>query len=310
MPTRSPSPDLLQLGRGVIRLALIVDGVRRPYRDLGNCDTLTVTTADTKLTKNSSRSGLATVYKEVTQERVVTVAIAGDEFDGDTLAAILQGEITDVAATAGDDVVDESIVLGGIGYGQVRVAHPLISAVTVKQAKTAAAAAVAGGGNTGDATVSSVTTPIGSVAQTITITATTTGGAGVGVASVVGSVSGALGSATVGTPFTSSQINFTLTHVATPLTEDDTYTVELTDSPVTHVVATDYTIVDATRGIIGLVEGGGIDPDFPLLVSYTWAAQAASRQIKGGTEQALEASIMFASDPAAGPSWDARFFRA
>lgn len=310
MPVRSPSPELLQLGRGIIRLAPHVDGVRLPFRDLGNCETLTVTTADTKLTKNSSRSGLATIYKELTQERVVTINITGDEFDGDTLAAILAGEVTDVAATVGAPVVDESHELGGKQYGSIKTTHPLISAVSVAQAKATAAAAVADGGNTGDATIDSVVTHVGSGAEIITIAATVTGADGVGEATVTGSVSGLLGTAIVGTLFESAVIDLRIVDGATtPLTAGDSYTIDLTAGTVVRTVADDYTIEDAARGLIGIVEGGAIDADAPILVSYTYASRAATRKIEGGTLNTQEATIMFAADNAAGPNWDATFFR-
>jgi hypothetical protein len=309
-PLRAPSPELLVLGRGILRLAPIVDGNRLPWRDLGNVENFTVSTADTKLTKNSSRSGLATVYKEVTSEREVTLSLTGNEFDLDNLAAILQGEVETVAAVTGSTVVDESIALNGRGYGLIQTAQRLISALTVEQAKATAAAAVADGGNVGTATITAVTTNIGSVTETITITATMTGGNGVGTASVTGSVSGALGTATVGTPFTSAPINFTITDAGmTDLTSGDEYTIALTGDVILHTVTTDYILTDAARGLITIVEGGGIDPDFPVLVSYTYASRDASRKVKGATLSTQECSIMFAADNAVGPNQDALFFR-
>jgi flagellar hook protein FlgE len=70
------------------------------------------------------------------------------------------------------------------------------------------------------------------VAQTITITATSAT-----QFTVVGSVSGALGSATVGTPFTSGQINFTIAAGLTPFTAGDTITVPTTPPTLGNVTA-------------------------------------------------------------------------
>lgn len=62
-----------------------------------------------------------------------------------------------------------------------------------------------------------------SVAQTITCTATSATSF-----SVVGSVSGSLGTATVGTPFTSAQIDFTITAGGTAYVAGDVWTISIT----------------------------------------------------------------------------------
>lgn len=135
MPMRSPSPDLLQLGRGIVRWAPIVAGVQGPFFDLGNVEQLTIATADTKLTKKSSRVAANVVYKEITSERDVTVTIQGDEFDAVTVAAILQGEREAVDETAGDTEAAEAITRG-VAVGELGItlelAHPLVSSVVLK----------------------------------------------------------------------------------------------------------------------------------------------------------------------------------
>jgi hypothetical protein len=136
MTTRSPSPELLQLGRGIIRWAPIVDGVRAPWLDMGNCESLNIATADTKIKKNNLRTSTISTYKEVTTEREVTLTIVGDEFDLDVLAAVMQGEVVTVAATAGGSVVAEALgqvtELGVI----LRLAKPLVDNVVLKQGMT------------------------------------------------------------------------------------------------------------------------------------------------------------------------------
>jgi flagellar hook protein FlgE len=80
-----------------------------------------------------------------------------------------------------------------------------------------------GSSNTGNGTISGVTQTAGATAQTITMTATSAT-----TFTVTGSVSGALGTATVGTPFTSGQLNFTIAAGATPFVAGDTISVATT----------------------------------------------------------------------------------
>ena len=94
---------------------------------------------------------------------------------------------------------------------------------------TAGVPAFAGVGN---GTISAVTAGAGSAAETVTITAVDATHF-----SVVGSVSGALGTATVGTPFTSGQLNFTLTAGATPFVAGDTFTVATTAGTLGNIAA-------------------------------------------------------------------------
>ncbi len=214
MSTRSPSPDLLQLGRGVIRWAPIVSGVRKPWLDMGNCESLTVGTADTKLTKNSSRVAATVVYKEITSERVVTLTIQGDEFNLDVLAAVLAGDIEEVAATAGGTITAEALGTPGELDVILKLAHPLVSSVVLKQGMT------------------------------------------------------------------------------------------------TFTAGDDYEVVDAQRGFVKLLADGDIDPDTAITADYTWDNAVAYKRIRGGTQNAVEASIYFAADNASGENRDLMAYRA
>jgi flagellar hook protein FlgE len=89
--------------------------------------------------------------------------------------------------------------------------------LTATTTPTAGAPAYTG---TGNGVMSAVTAGAASVAETITMTATSAT-----TFSVSGSVSGALGTATVGTPFTSGQIGFTITAGSTAFVAGDKFTV-------------------------------------------------------------------------------------
>jgi flagellar hook protein FlgE len=80
-----------------------------------------------------------------------------------------------------------------------------------------------GTNNTGNGTLSGLGATSATVAQTITLTATSAT-----QFSVVGSVSGNLGTATVGTAFTSGQIDFTINQGSTAFATGDTITVPTT----------------------------------------------------------------------------------
>lgn len=135
---RSPSPDLLTLGRGIVRWAPIVNGVRKPWLDMGNVEQFTIATADTKLTKKSSRVAANVIYKEITSEREITVTMQGDEFDTDVMAALLQGTISTVDGHAGGVVAAGAEVHDAPGELDViiQTEFPLISAVVIKQGAT------------------------------------------------------------------------------------------------------------------------------------------------------------------------------
>jgi flagellar hook protein FlgE len=80
-----------------------------------------------------------------------------------------------------------------------------------------------GANNVGNGTVSGLAVAAASVPQTITMTATSAT-----TFAVTGSVSGALGTATVGTPFTSGQLDFTIAAGSTAFATGDTITVPTT----------------------------------------------------------------------------------
>jgi flagellar hook protein FlgE len=86
--------------------------------------------------------------------------------------------------------------------------------------------------NVGNGTISAVTATAATVAQTVTMTATSAT-----TFSVVGSVSGALGTATVGTPFASGQMDFTIAAGSTAFATGDTITVPTTPVTLANVAA-------------------------------------------------------------------------
>jgi flagellar hook protein FlgE len=89
-----------------------------------------------------------------------------------------------------------------------------------------------GGANVGNGTVSGLAATSTTVPQTITMTATSAT-----QFTVVGSVSGALGTATVGTPFTSGQLDLTIAAGSTAFAAGDTITVPTTPFTLANITA-------------------------------------------------------------------------
>jgi hypothetical protein len=98
--------------------------------------------------------------------------------------------------------------------------------VPVQPAGPVAASPVAGTSNVGNATVSAVTPTSAAVSETITATADPLDTPQTWAVS--GSVSGPLGEATEGVPFTSSVIAFTINIGSTPTAGGDTFTIAVT----------------------------------------------------------------------------------
>jgi flagellar hook protein FlgE len=89
-----------------------------------------------------------------------------------------------------------------------------------------------GNANVGNGTISAEAATSATVAQTITMTATSAT-----TFAVVGSVSGALGTATVGTPFTSPQVDLTINQGSTAWATGDTITVPTTSLGLANIKA-------------------------------------------------------------------------
>lgn len=85
--------------------------------------------------------------------------------------------------------------------------------------------------------------------------------------------------------------------------------VVLTQSTTTLVEGTDYNIIDATLGLIEIIEGGAnLTPATQIDADYTYAADT-STTIRGGDTANIYGKIVFIGDPAAGPAMDIQVWR-
>jgi flagellar hook protein FlgE len=119
--------------------------------------------------------------------------------------------------------------------------------------------ATGGGANVGNGTLTDEEATAATVGQTVTLTATSAT-----TFSVVGSVSGAMGTATVGSPFTSGQLGFTIAAGNTAFATGDTITVPttpLTASNITGIPITGFADGAANQTINWNVLDGSAAPD-------------------------------------------------
>lgn len=76
------------------------------------------------------------------------------------------------------------------------------------------------------------------------------------------------------------------------------------------VAGTDYEVLDAQLGLIHVLPGTtALDGTKPFTAAYTAAAIAAGTQIQAGTASKIEGKLVFVSDPANGPKYDAEVWR-
>lgn len=76
------------------------------------------------------------------------------------------------------------------------------------------------------------------------------------------------------------------------------------------VDGTDFEVLDSTLGLIHVLPGTeALDGTKPLSVGYTAAAIEAGTQIQAGTESKIEGKLVYISDAANGPNFDAEVWR-
>ena len=149
---------------------------------------------------------------------------------------------------------------------------------------TATAAGTAGTptyAGTGNGTISGVTAGAGSATETISITALDATHF-----SVTGSVSGALGTATVGTPFVSGPLSFSLAAGTTPFVAGDTFTVATTAGALANITA--IPIHGFTDGASDMTFNWNIlNSGVPVLSQVAGPSSTASTQQDGSASGSL-----------------------
>lgn len=81
----------------------------------------------------------------------------------------------------------------------------------------------------------------------------------------------------------------------------------------TFVAGTDYTVTNATLGIIYVIPGGGIADGTDLTADYSYAAMtggSALTTVRGGTVASVEGVLLFVPNNATGPDYECVVYRA
>lgn len=117
-------------GQGIMKVALITNGVVGPYRDVQNVPSLSISTSVTKKEHKESRSGQRATDKTLITEKKITFKATLDGFGAKNLAFAFQGTISDVVSGT---VTNETVGTGTLAVGQEwALANPKASAVVLK----------------------------------------------------------------------------------------------------------------------------------------------------------------------------------
>ena len=159
-----------------------------------------------------------TLGLKVGSAAVVPITIDSSNNTLATLATYITNQNLGVTANVINDANGQRLALISNATGQ---------AGNLSLAATASQQSYSG---TGDGTITALTPGAGAAAETITLTATDDTHF-----DVTGSVSGSLGTATVGTPFTSANVNFTINAGATDFQAGDAFTLATTPANSTGI---------------------------------------------------------------------------
>jgi len=240
---------LLGINNNLSNLASAVQALGDP---LGPLAALTATSSQPQvLTASAQSSATSGTHQIVVNNLVSTSSAYTDVVPGATLAAgsltlqLGSGSANTVPITTGETLSQLASYINGHNLGVnanvvTDAAGPRLSllsntagqsgSLTLTPLGSTGAPSFSG---TGDGIISGLRGGPASTAETITLTALDATHF-----SVTGSVSGALGVATVGTAFTSNQIGFTINNGDTPFEAGDTFTVATTPPPLNfHTVA-------------------------------------------------------------------------
>lgn len=163
------------------------------------------------------------------------------------------------------------------------------------------AGAPVAGANTGNGTVTAVDTHPASVSETITLTCTATAIDG-GTFSVIGSVSGALPSATVGVPYTSAVVDFTVNDGTVDFALGDTFTIAITQG-VLSAAGQAWTVDRWSGGNELILHGPGLAGSDAIYVGVRAFQDIGVPYFNWGVRGAVgfDAGLTFANQPGVSP---------
>lgn len=282
------------LGRGFLRIKRSTDTV---WQDLFHVKEFKINVATEELKHESMRSALKRVDKSIITKMEATGSFICDTPAVDNVKLFLLGNAVTTSTQTSGTWTAQDFAVTALDYWQDLGKRVLTITSVTKDGATVPTTGTAGT-NTGNGTCTAVTKGIAIQNGTYTLTCTATATDG-GTFSVTAPDSTDLGDATVGTPFTSTHINFTINDGSTDFALADSFTIAVSGTT-TLVAGTDY-LVDTNNGMFlplststNLTAAGAA---FSITGTY---AQHSMYQVKAGATSEMKYEIMFAGDPATG----------
>ncbi len=109
----SPNVDNYAILKGIVKFQKTGD---MDFRDVGNCPEFELTPNITKLTHNSSRSGVQSVDRTIILKKELSARIVFDELTPDNLALVLFGNVTASSPEYVIDIFSVSKITGALRF--------------------------------------------------------------------------------------------------------------------------------------------------------------------------------------------------
>lgn len=268
---------------GNVYIARFVNGVAGGEHGPINCKKFAYSPgqAEVKERKSRQRDTYGQALSAVTLPGTPEISIEFDDADPEVLQYALMGTLTDVADNSGSIVGER--VTAHLGLWS-KLAKRGVSSVVIKALPGVAPVSPPTIVGTGTGTMSAVTCGDDALVGNYVVTLLATGSTA--AFSVVAPDGSSLANGAVGSAYTSTHVNFTITAAGT-MTIGDSFTIVTTGT--TLALSDDY-VLDATAGMIKAVTTGDINDGDDVQVNYSYGALTGSK-IVAGTETEIRAQI-------------------
>ena len=268
---------------GNVYIARFVNGVAGGEHGPINCKKFAYSPgqAEVKERKSRQRDTYGQALSAVTLPGTPEITIEFDDADPEVLQYALMGTLTDVADNSGAIIGER--VTAHLGLWS-KLAKRGVSSVVIKALPGVAPVSPPTIVGTGTGTMSAVTCGDDALVGSYVVTLLATSQAA--AFSVVAPDGSSLANGAVGSAYTSTHVNFTITAAGT-MTTGDSFTIVTTG---TTLALTDDYLLDATSGMIKAVASGDIDDGDDVQANYSYGALSGSK-IVAGTETEIRAQI-------------------
>lgn len=268
---------------GNVYIARFVNGVAGGEHGPINCKKFAYSPgqAEVKERKSRRRDTYGQALSAVTLPGTPEITIEFDDADPEVLQYALMGTLTDVADNSGA-IVGERVTAHLNLWS--KLAKRDASSVVIKTLPGVAPVSPPTIVGTGTGTMGAVTCGADALVGNYLITLTQT--SQTAAFTVVAPDGSSLAGGHVGTAYTSTHVNFTISAAGT-MTTGDSFTIVTTG---TTLALTDDYLLDATAGMIKAVASGDINDGDEIQVNYSYGA-LTGKKIVAGTETEIQAQI-------------------